>query len=285
VRRSVSQGRARLSGAGYKLRKLFRIIRSGDVRFIYESVRRWVYSDAHALGLRIDLTRPSRPPPARLNLKVRPIEERDFPVFTNVDVPGLSREEVSLRTSAAALLRSDLQTCYVAVTEDDTPCYLQYLIGPSENEKVRKLFGDLFPPLQEDEVLLEFMFTAEAFRGSGVGPQAMTLLKAEASKQGALWVLGFVSTSNVPALKAANWVGFEPYLIRKETYRLFRRRVTFTRLPPGTPYPPEVTRRARRVSPKKSGSLPADPRPESGEPSRPRRPRRTTGESRAEPNP
>src|SRR5438094_862646 len=48
----------------------------------------------------------------------------------------------------------------------------------------------------------------------------------------------------VPALKGCQRSGFSPYLIRVDSWRLLRRRVTFEPLPPGTPYPFEAAARS-----------------------------------------
>ncbi len=40
-----------------------------------------------------------------------------------------------------------------------------------------------------------------------------------------------------PILRVSKWFGFEPFVMRHERYRLFRRSVTFVPLSEGSPYP------------------------------------------------
>ena len=135
------------------------------------------------------------------------------------------------------LLQSTIPTCYVAVTPDGDPCYMQWLIGPSENDRVKEFFVDRFPWLAPDEALLEYAFTLEAYRGQGIMSCAMARRIAEqAADFGARWVITFVFDDHIPSLKGCKRAGFVPYLTRREQWWLFHRRLTFTPLPAGTPY-------------------------------------------------
>jgi GNAT superfamily N-acetyltransferase len=135
------------------------------------------------------------------------------------------------------MLASELKTCYVAVTADGHPCFIQWLIGPEENAKVARHFKGVFPWLAADEALLEGGFTLEAYRGRGIMSWAIAEIAARSVEAGARWVVTFVNADNLPSLKACRRAGFVPYLRRTETWRLFRHQVTFTPLPPGTPIP------------------------------------------------
>jgi hypothetical protein len=68
----------------------------------------------------------------------------------------------------------------------------------------------------------------------------MARIAEKAQNHGARRVITFVDHLNVPALKGCQRSGFSPYLIRVDSWRLFRRRVSFRPLPPGTPYPFEA---------------------------------------------
>jgi GNAT superfamily N-acetyltransferase len=117
---------------------------------------------------------------------------------------------------------------------------MQYLIFSGENDKVERFFEGIFPRLREDEALLEAAFTLEEYRGLGLMPFVMNQLAEKARQEGARWLLTFVSTGNVAALKGCKRVGFVPYLLVNQRFRPFRRRIVFTRLPEGTPYPFDV---------------------------------------------
>lgn len=126
------------------------------------------------------------------------------------------------------MVEAELATCYVAVTEDDAPCYMQWLIGPEENEKVRSIFQYRFPRIAEDEMLLEGAFTLEHWRGKGIMAAAMSRIAEQAIDRGARSVITFVGSDNEPSLKGCRKAGFEPYLTRIDSWRCFQFSTTFT---------------------------------------------------------
>jgi hypothetical protein len=73
----------------------------------------------------------------------------------------------------------------------------------------------------------------------------MARIAEKARDHGGRRVITFVDHENIPALKGCQRAGFSPYLIRLVLWRLFRRRVSFQPLPPGTPYPYEDRPRDR----------------------------------------
>ena len=60
---------------------------------------------------------------------------------------------------------------------------------------------------------------------------AMARIAEEARCLGARWVVTFVGADNVASLKGCRKAGFSPYVERRESWRLFRRRVRCTPLP------------------------------------------------------
>ena len=130
-----------------------------------------------------------------------------------------------------------IPTCYVALTKDNEPCYMQALIAPSENARLQEYFEGFFPWLRPDEALLEHAFTLETFQGLGIMPHAMARIAEKGRELGARWVITFVIHDNIPALKGCKRAGFSPYLVRREKWRLFRKQLSFEELPSGTPYP------------------------------------------------
>lgn len=210
--------------------KAFGLLRAGEWRPVLNGLRKLLYSDDYAYGLCRDLTaRVDVPEPAILRT-IRPLERSDVHAFTEIDHdPAFDAH--------SRLLASDIQTCYVAVTEEGAPCYMQYLILPSENDKVQAVFQGLFPRLAEDEALLEGAFTLEECRGQGISPFVMEDLAQKARKEGARRLLTFVTCQNVPALKGCRRAGFVPTMLVNRRFRLFKRSFTFTPLPVGTRVP------------------------------------------------
>jgi GNAT superfamily N-acetyltransferase len=165
---------------------------------------------------------------------IRPIERTDVRAFTKIDPARHDRLSARHRSATTRLLGSDIQTCYVAVSAEGAPCYMQYLILPSENDKVQSVFEGIFPRLAEDEALLEGAFTLEEYRGQGIMPFVMEALAQKARTEGARRLLTFVSSKNAPALQGCRRSGFEPIMIVHRRFRLFKRRITFTPLREGT---------------------------------------------------
>ena len=185
------------------------------------------HSDAEAIGLRRDVTIPFSPPQAAIPISIRELQERDIPILFGSDGEQLSGGAMRQRAMGLRMVKSGLRTCYVAVTDDNSPCYVQWLIGSTENDRVRALFGDRFPVLSSDEMLLEGAFTLEDWRGKGIMAAAMAQIAAKATDHGARWVITVVLTSNIPSIKGCKKAGFEPYLSRHDRWRCFKRRSTF----------------------------------------------------------
>jgi hypothetical protein len=223
------EGEKNMSRLVNKGKALWASLKQGQFRRIFEEFQRWIYSDTMSYGLRRDLNQPFETPAAKIPLVIRPLKEEDIrKIF---DDPGYSLQ------SRLNFFDANIPTCYVATTSDDDPCYIQWLIAPSENERVQTYFKGLFPVLAPDEALLEYAYTLEKYRGQRIMPCAMSQFSEKAAEFGARWVITFVAQDNIPALKGCKNAGFWPYLVRKERWRLFRRQLIFTRLPEGTPYP------------------------------------------------
>jgi GNAT superfamily N-acetyltransferase len=227
-------------------------LRHGQVGAARAAIQDWLYGERLYFGLRRDLTVPFEPPKAaifsvgRQLVGVRPLRESDVAVLFDMNAPGIAHEGVRERLSRLVLLQMDIPTCYVAVTPDDRPCYIQWLIPAQQSARIRA-FSDRLPPLAPDEALIEYAFTLEAYRGQGIMASAMAQIAQRAVDFGARWVITFVPHDHVTSLKSCKRAGFEPYLMCRETRRLFRRTVTFTPLPAGTAYPLERARQPARA--------------------------------------
>jgi RimJ/RimL family protein N-acetyltransferase len=219
------------------LRSLF-LMRKGEHRgVIWRSLLLRIYSETTCLGLRRDLSVSFKAAEAKIQLKVRPLDRRDDLSFIDINEPGISPAAAFERLHQINMIRARIRTCYLALGPDERPCYMQWLIPSSENDKIQAFYGDIFPRLEEDEALLEGAYTAEDFRGQGVMASAMAQIAERAKDLGARRVITFVSERHIASLKGCKKAGFVPYVRRREKYRLFIRNVTFTPLPEGTPYP------------------------------------------------
>ena len=220
-----------------KLRRWGYLIGQGRSRDVYRSFRNMLWSESFALGLRRDLTQSFDAPHAAFALTIRPLRQEDLAKLFDTHSEGVATEGVLDRMQRMALLDAGVATCFVAVSPRGEPCYMQWLIGPSENGKMQALFRGRFPHLKNDEALLEGAFTVEKFRGMGIMAAAMSRIAEKATDLGARCVFTFVGNDNAPSLKGCKRAGFYPYVVRKAQWKFFRTRTVFVALPPGTPYP------------------------------------------------
>ena len=211
------------------------LVRQGHGAEAVRAARRRLHSRLLSYGLRRDLTVPFAAPPAKMELTVRPLAPQDDLSFLDID-PGLPSDVTVARLDQRRLVAAQLPTCWVAVGSDGKIVYMQWLIGPKDNHRIRAQWGSLFPRLGPDEALLEGAYTVESARGQGVMAHAMARIAEAAAHMGTRWVITFVADHNVASLKGCKKAGFSPYVERRQSWLLFRRNVVFEPLPEGTPY-------------------------------------------------
>lgn len=220
-----------------RLKNLLFLIRHRRFNDIAWKIGRRLYSDSTSYCLRRDLSVSFPAPAPRIPITVRSLRQDDVSRIFRFDAEGMSNDERREIVSRLQHVKSGIPTCYVAVTDGDTPAYIQWLMGPKDNDRIQRYFNGIFPVLGPDEALLENAFTLSGFRGKGVMASAMSAIAEKAAGIGARWVLTFVEKSNIPSLKGCKRAGFHPYTIRHDRWILFFRKLSFTRLPENTPYP------------------------------------------------
>lgn len=207
-----------------------RLIRAGHWRDVANAGRALISSESLSFGLKRDVTRPFPVPAAKVPIHVRPITPAEVLWLLTESEETLSADALKERNIRVRMAEADLATCYVALTDVDEPTYIQWLMGASENAKIREIFGERFPALAADEMLLEGAFTFEAWRGKGIMACAMAQITDEAPKYGARSVITFVGDGNIASLKGCKRCGFEPYIRRTDTLRFFRHHARFSTL-------------------------------------------------------
>jgi RimJ/RimL family protein N-acetyltransferase len=219
-------GAGPLRGMLSRVRDLGRLVMSGNLAKAWWAIAYRAHSDSISIGLRRDLTIPFTGPKAKIPLRVRPLAPGDD--LSALDpAPHLSPDEAFWRLGQRRLLKSGLQTCYVAIAPDGKPCYMQWVIPESQNKRLRAFFGNLYPVLAPDEALLEGAYTPEGYRGKGIMGAAMAEVAQRAADHGARWVITFVDQQNEASFKGCVRAGFAPYLQRREKFRWFRRQIAF----------------------------------------------------------
>lgn len=219
-----------------KIKILEKILRSGHLVILLREFRRRLYSEDYTYIIRKDIRSPSISPKIDMPMTFREYTEEDISTLLDIYKPGISGVDMWDKVRRIFLVNSGIKKCYVAITHNGTPCHINWLIGPEENEKLQRFYNKGFPELAQDEMLLEGGYTPEEYRGKGVMTFAYLKLPQIGSNNGTRWILSFIRKSNSPSLKAGIRAGFVPYMIRKETWRMFRRKLGYTVLPPGTLY-------------------------------------------------
>ncbi len=209
-----------------------RILQHGDFKLLINEIIRRFYSEDTYYGLRRDLYLPFESPPAKIPIAIRPARPSDIPKLLNSHEGFLRRMELKDYVTRISLVKSGIPTCYVAVTGQDEPCYMQWLIGPQENEDLLRHFRGGFPPLGPDEMLLEGAYTPGLYRGLGIMPCAMAKIAEQGNEFGARRIITYVRDDNDAALKGCKRAGFLPFTIRTAQWRSFKRRLNFIPLTP-----------------------------------------------------
>jgi hypothetical protein len=148
-------------------------------------------------------------------------------------VEGDISKILSARPGRLLILRANIPTCYLAVTASGEICYMQWLVGQSDLERFRPFFDGELRNLRGDEVLLEFAYTFERFRGQKIMPAAMAAIAEKGLLSGARYAVTYVQKANIAALRGCSAAGFSPYMIRKERWRIFSFKESFRNLPDG----------------------------------------------------
>lgn len=202
-----------------KVRVMVSLLRDRRMATVAEKLRHNLYSDSLVVCLRRDLDLPFGAPDAAIPIVVRPLRPRDAAVLLEGD--RLDADGRYERTARRNLLAAEIPTCWVAATNDDRPCYMQWLIGARDNARIQAYWGGRFPMLAPDHALLEGAFTPEAYRGRGIMPAAMARIAERAADLGARFVVTFVDAGNAASLKGSERAGFRPHGTIRVRHRFF----------------------------------------------------------------
>lgn len=230
-----------------RAKMVFSLIAKGEVGLLAKEFKRRFYSNERSLCLRRELDIPFETPAAKLPIKIRPLHERDVGALLDVCEEGISGMAVRERAQRKLFLPEKVPTCYVGVTEDGSPAFMQWLMAATENDKIQVYFRGGVPVLGEDEGLLEFGFTLEKYRGLRIMPHAISEIAKKGRDFGAKKIITFVPENNIPSLKGCKRAGFFPYMVRVARWRWFRRHCEFKMLPPNTPFSFESQTSAEEV--------------------------------------
>jgi hypothetical protein len=197
------------------------VVRSGKFAKLARELVKRVFSNSESYLLRRDLTVPFHAPAPKQPIEVRPISDSDIPAI------------LSARPGRLLILKANIPTCYLGITENGQISYMQWLIGQGDLERFRPFFDGELRNLRKDEVLLEFAYTFEQFRGQKIMPAVMAAIAEKGLLSGARYAVTYVQKDNIAALKGCAAAGFSPYMIRNERWRIFSFKESFSNLPDG----------------------------------------------------
>ncbi len=217
---------------GHKIKTGLFLLRRGCWGTLAQEVRKVVYSHEVCYGFRRDLSLPFGPPAEPLI----PIELRPFRRGDEIHLFDLRH---ACREGGAAIMDclhniafidAGIPSCYVATTGDGSPCYIQWLISHTANDRLESHFNGYLPPLAPDEVVLEGAFIPFRHRGKKIMPFAMARVAEKGRDVGARFAMTFVQDFNLPSIKGVLQAGFRPYTRRTATRRRMETEITFARL-------------------------------------------------------
>jgi len=195
---------------------------------MWRSARQRLYSRKVSIGVRRDLSVASTVRPAKIPLFVRQLRPDDDLSLIDA-LPGLAHRNTDDRAAQRWFLNAGLPAPWVAIDErDGRVCFMTWVLAARDNARIRDLWGELFPELQPDEVLIEGIYSAESHRGLGVMPAATDqILERAVADMGVRYAIGIIDEENGASLKGAANTRFDPFVTREERWFLLRRRVRF----------------------------------------------------------
>jgi len=97
--------------------------------------------------------------------------------------------------------------CY-GLVENGSISYLQWMIGPEENELIRAKYGHCVLPVGDKEILIDNAFTLPSYRGRGYMSYAVWELLSRAKESGYRRAVTYVRKDNINSLNVLTTAGF-----------------------------------------------------------------------------
>lgn len=203
-----------------KFKTFYNMILCGHFKYIIIIIKKRIYSNTYWYFVRRDLSLGlnSPIPKSKVDIKLRPYESSDHKYFQKLPLDDM-------------LINADIDTCYVAVTEDGIPCFRQWFIEPSQNDKKNLFFGHNFPELEASECLFERAYAVKEYRGLNIYPVFNYLLGKKALDLGYRWVVACIDINNTASLKAALKLETRPHKLQITKWRFFTRRTVYVDIP------------------------------------------------------
>jgi hypothetical protein len=212
-----------------RAQRLSLVVRRAKFGALARELAKRMYSNRESYLLRRDLTQPFQAAPPKQPIEIRPIRDSDIDAILRA------------RPGRLLILRANIPTCYVAVAANGQISYMQWLVGYTDIDRFRPFFDGELANLHAEDVLLEFAYTFDGFRGQKIMGAAMAAIAEKGLLSGARYAVTYVQKDNIAALKGCSAAGFSPYMVRSERWRMFSFRESLRSLPDDAHYSSEQT--------------------------------------------
>ena len=209
--------------------RVVRVLRRGEFGRIRRGLRGRIDSERRLYGLYRDLEAPFDVPDPKVPLHIRPLRDEDAPLLLEEPSGETARSDPA-HVQARLDLDAGFRDGYVAVTRNDQPCYVQWLIQPRDNGRMPEIKDGPFAELPPDTVMLHGAYTPPRFRRLPIMPAAMAIIAGQGRKLGFRWVVTWVGDDNRSMLRGCRLLGFQPYALHTTRWRKFRRNDELTPL-------------------------------------------------------
>jgi len=202
------------------LRSIALLVRTRQYSELAQRFRDRLFDDTSLIGLRLDPRGVPGPSPEGAPVRVRTASRSDLTRLLDLQDTSLERGERHERAMRLQMGQSGVRTCYVAEDQKGVPCFVQWLVLADQNDVLQEVFGGWYPPLREDEAMLEFAYTPPTRRGQGIMGAATPQILGIARDRGVRSVVTFIPTGNSRSLRIHLRMGFVPYVLHLERRRL-----------------------------------------------------------------
>ena len=209
-------------------RGLLMLIR-GKVTCFAKEIYRRINSTEYTYVLRRDFRKPHEPPKAKIAIQVRELKPKDVDkVFEHGQRKEVEPDAVAYQEK---ILNSKAPEHYVAVDQEDNPAYIQCLVRSDASDQFKDEFGEYFPDVQPNEILMDGAFMSRAYMGKKIMPEALSRVSESGRDKKTTHAITLVEMDNTASLKGCYRAGFHPYLLREVRWRLFREDITYKPTP------------------------------------------------------
>lgn len=217
------------------MKKFFNLIRLAlsarfypTVHYAAKELLRRMYNKEFFYGLQFDLTKDFIVPDPKIPITIKKLNKTDVPKILDLKEKGINYLELYERIKRLLFVKSDIPRCYVGITDQGVPCVMCWMIQYPDNDKIQSYFSGNILNLQPNEVLLEEIYTHPAFRGLNLMQYITFKLFEKASENGAQRAIAFLKSDNSASLKGSKRIGWQPYMIKKVSWRVFKRQITYS---------------------------------------------------------